>query len=141
MIHTVLLGFQVFEIAAGVITLLVGAVGVMNIMLVVVGERTNEIGLCKAIGASRRDIFVQFLAEAIAVCGTAGVLGALLGVGASQLVAAFSPPDGPLSSPPVLDPLTVISLAGSLVAVGIVAGVLPAFRASRIPPAEALRAT
>ncbi len=140
MIHTVLLGFQIFEIAAGVITLLVGAVGVMNIMLVVVGERTHEIGLRKAIGASRRDIFVQFLAEAVAVCGAAGVLGAALGVGASQLMARYAPPDGPLSSPPVLDPVTVTALAGSLIAVGIVAGVLPAFRASRIAPVEALRA-
>ena len=98
MIQSVLLGFRVFQVAAGVITLLVGAVGVMNIMLVVVGERINEIGLRKAIGASRRDIFVQFLAEAIAVCGTAGLLGAGLGVGASQLMARYVPPDGPLSS-------------------------------------------
>ena len=83
---------------------------------------------------------MQFLAEAIAVCGVAGVLGAVLGVGVCQFMARFLPLDGPLSSPPVLDPITVITLAGSLIAVGIVAGVLPAFRASRTPPSEALRA-
>jgi putative ABC transport system permease protein len=111
----------------------------MNIMLVVVGERTAEIGLRKAVGARDRAIFVQFLAEAAAVCGASGVAGALLGIGFTKLVAWLSPPEGPLASPPLLDPFAIAVVVAGLVGVGIVAGVLPAVRAARIPPAEALR--
>jgi putative ABC transport system permease protein len=131
--------FRVFLLSAGVVTLLVGAVGVMNIMLVVVGERTAEIGLRKAVGARDRAIFVQFLAEAAAVCGASGVAGALLGIGFTKLVAWLSPPEGPLASPPLLDPFAIAVVVAGLVGVGIVDGVLPAVRAARIPPAEALR--
>jgi putative ABC transport system permease protein len=131
---------HVFQLAAGIITLLVGAVGVMNIMLVVVGERTNEIGLRKAVGASSRAIFVQFFAEAAAICGLSGLLGAALGVATTQAFGAAAPPGTPASSPPLLDPVTVIAIALSLVAVGLLAGIAPAVRAARIPPAEALRA-
>jgi putative ABC transport system permease protein len=130
---------RIFLIVAGVITLLVGAVGVMNIMLVVVGERIKEIGLRKAVGGTRRAIFVQFLVEAVLVCGASGLLGAGLGVAATQLLATFSPPGAPTASPPVLDPVTVIAVVASLVVVGIVAGIAPAVRAARVPPAEALR--
>jgi putative ABC transport system permease protein len=130
---------RIFLIVAGVITLLVGAMGVMNIMLVVVGERTKEIGLRKAVGGTRRAIFVQFLAEAAVVCGVSGLLGAGLGVAATQTLGAVSPPGTPTASPPVLDPVTVIAVVASLVAVGIVAGIAPAVRAARVPPAEALR--
>ena len=138
-VFTLFTAFRVFLLSAGVTTLLVGAVGVMNIMLVVVGERSAEIGLRKAVGATNRAIFAQFLAEATAVCGASGVAGALLGVGLTKLVAAISPPESPLASPPLLDPFAVAVVVGSLVGVGIVAGVLPALRAARIPPAEALR--
>ncbi|MGI9592213.1 MAG: ABC transporter permease [Myxococcota bacterium] len=141
MVHALVLGFRIFLLAAGIITLLVGAVGVMNIMLVVVGERTREIGLRKAVGASSGAIFRQFLAEATLVCGASGILGAALGVGFTQLVSAFSPPEGPFASTPVLVPSTAALIVGSLVLVGIVAGVVPAVRAARVPPAEALRAS
>lgn len=130
-----------FLISAGVITLLVGAIGVMNIMLVVVGERVNEIGLRKAIGGTSRAIFAQFLAEAVTVCGGAGLLGTGLGVAATQLVGAISPPGSATASPPVLDPVTVTAVVASLIAVGLVAGVAPALRAARVPPADALRAS
>jgi putative ABC transport system permease protein len=139
-IFNLLTALRVFQLAAGVITLMVGAVGVMNIMLVVVGERTNEIGLRKAVGASSRDIFVQFFTEAAAVCGLSGLLGAVLGVATTQAFGATAPPGTPGSSPPLLDPVTVIAIAVSLVAVGLVAGIVPAVRAARTPPAEALRA-
>ncbi len=139
MVHTIFLGFRIFLVAAGGITLLVGAIGVMNIMLVVVGERTNEIGLRKAVGASSRSIFLQFVAEASAVCGLSGLLGALLGIGFTRLIASLAPPDGPFGSPPVLDPFLIAVIVSALAAVGIVAGVVPAARAARIPPAEALR--
>ncbi len=132
--------FRVFLLSAGVVTLLVGAVGVMNIMLVVVGERTAEIGLRKAVGARDRAIFAHFLAEAAAVCGASGVAGALLGIGLTKLIAQVSPPESPLASPPLLDPFAIAVVVAGLVGVGIVAGVLPAVRAARIPPAEALRA-
>ena len=131
--------FRVFLLSAGVVTLLVGAVGVMNIMLVVVGERTAEIGLRKAVGASDRAIFAQFVAEAAAVCGASGVAGALLGIGFTKLVAWLSPPESPLASPPLLDPFAIAVVVAGLVGVGVVAGVVPAVRAARIPPAEALR--
>jgi putative ABC transport system permease protein len=132
---------RIFLVMAGVITLLVGAVGVMNIMLVVVGERINEIGLRKAVGGTSRAIFLQFLMEAAAVCGISGALGAGLGVAATQILGAVSPPGTPSASPPVLDPTTVIAVVTSLVAVGMVAGIAPAVRAARVPPAEALRAS
>jgi putative ABC transport system permease protein len=139
-IHTLFFGLRIFLVSAGVITLLVGAVGVMNIMLVVVGERTSEIGLRKAVGGSNRAIFVQFLAEAAAVCGLSGLLGSALGVGFVQLMAKHVPEDGALSSMPILEPVTVVVIVNALVAVGIVAGVVPAVRAARVAPAEALRA-
>jgi putative ABC transport system permease protein len=139
-LHTLFFGLRLFLVSAGVITLLVGAVGVMNIMLVVVGERTSEIGLRKAVGGSNRAIFVQFLAEAGAVCGLSGALGAALGVAFVQIVAHNAPEGGPISSMPILEPATVVVIVCALVAVGIVAGIVPAIRAARVPPAEALRA-
>ncbi|MEE9608484.1 MAG: ABC transporter permease [Myxococcota bacterium] len=138
-IYASLDALRLFLVFAGIITLMVGAVGVMNIMLVVVGERVNEIGLRKAVGGTSRAVFVQFLAEATAVCGVSGVLGAALGVGGAQLLGALSPPGTATSSPPLLDPVTVLAIVGSLVAVGIVAGVVPAVRAARVDPAQALR--
>jgi len=141
LVHGLFLGFRIFLVTAGLVTLLVGAIGVMNIMLVVVGERINEIGLRKAVGATNRSIFLQFLAEAASVCGLSGILGAALGVGLTRLVAAVAPAGSQYSSPPELSAATVTLIAVSLVAVGIVAGVLPAVRAARVPPAEALRAT
>jgi putative ABC transport system permease protein len=139
-VYNIMSGLRIFLVAAGVITLLVGAIGVMNIMLVVVGERTQEIGLRKAVGASSRSIFVQFMAESSAVCGISGLLGAMLGIGLTQLLGGVSPPGAPTASPPVLDPFTLAAIVTSLTAVGVVAGLLPALRASRIPPSEALRA-
>jgi ABC-type antimicrobial peptide transport system permease subunit len=112
----------------------------MNIMLVVVGERTQEIGVRKAIGARGRDIFIQFLAEATVVATASGLLGAGLGIGMVQIIAAVIPEGTAYQSPPIFDPLIVGVLTLSLVGVGIVSGAIPALRAARIPPAEALRA-
>lgn len=145
-IHEVLLildnlffGLRLFMVAAGLITLLVGAVSVMNIMLVVVAERTREIGLRKAVGAPGGAIFRAFLAEAASVCVLAGALGAALGIGLAELVASRTDPGEGVISPPQVEPAMILALVGVLVAVGIAAGVLPAWRAARIPPAEALR--
>jgi putative ABC transport system permease protein len=140
-VRQLFLGFRIFLVAAGGVTLLVGAIGVMNVMLVVVGERTHEIGLRKAVGATNRAIFLQFLTEAAAVCGVSGLIGALLGVGFTKLMARLVPENGPLSNVTVLDPFIISVMVIALVAVGVVAGVVPALRAARIPPAEALRAS
>lgn len=129
---------RLFNVVAGVATLLVGAIGVMNIMLVIVGERRAEIGLRKAVGATSRAIFLQFLVESTSVCLLSGLVGAGLGITLAQLVAKLAP-DTPFASTPVLDLLTVVTLTAALIAVGIVAGVAPALRASQVPPAEALR--
>lgn len=132
-------GLRIFMLAAALITLLVGAIGVMNIMLVVVAERTKEIGLRKAVGAPRRAIFISFLAEATVVCLISGSFGATLGMGLAFLVAKQADPSKRVISPPELDALNVLGLVATLVAIGIVAGVAPAWRAARVPPAEALR--
>jgi putative ABC transport system permease protein len=130
---------QLFFLVAGLVTLLVGAVGVMNMMLVVVGERTWEIGLRKALGARSRDVFAQFLLEAVIVAGSAGVLGAAGGVGMLQLTkSVFS--QGGIRVTGWPDPLTTLAITLALVAVAVIAGVMPALRAARVSPAEALRA-
>nr|MDT0658303.1 ABC transporter permease [Micromonospora sp. DSM 115978] len=116
------------------ISLLVGGVGVSNIMLVSVRERTREIGLRKAVGARPRDIGVQFLLEAVLLTSLGGVTGMALGVSAALLVGAVSP---------VPAAITWWSLAlafGVSAAVGIVFGVVPAQRAGRLDPVVALRA-
>ena len=132
-------GLKVFLVGAGLVTLLVGAVGVMNIMLVVVGERIQEIGLRKALGASDRAIFTLFLAEAAAVSSISGTLGALVGFLLIMLTRNNLAPGDPLINEPVFDPTTTATVVTCLVLVGIVAGIIPAIRASRIPPAESLR--
>ncbi|WP_327006518.1 ABC transporter permease [Dactylosporangium sp. NBC_01737] len=115
------------------ISLLVGGVGVSNIMLVSVRERTKEIGLRKAVGARPRDIGVQFLLEAVLLTTLGGFIGMALGIGAALLVAALSP---------VPAAITWWSLAlafGVSAAVGIIFGVVPAQRAGRLDPVVALR--
>jgi len=139
LVRAVFGGIHVFLFAASALTLFVGAIGVMNIMLVVVRERRREIGLRKAVGATRRAIFVQFLAEASAVAVGAGMLGALLGLALVQFLASLLPADDPAASPPLYDPATAAILAIALAITAISASVLPAVRAASVPPAESLR--
>jgi putative ABC transport system permease protein len=115
------------------IGLLVGGVGVMNIMLVSVTERTREIGVRKAIGARRRDITAQFLMEAVALTGMGGALGILFGGGIAQLVRMTTPMQTAVPMWAV-----VMGLAVSA-GVGLIFGVWPAMKASRLDPVEALR--
>jgi putative ABC transport system permease protein len=115
------------------ISLLVGGVGVSNIMLVSVRERTREIGLRKAMGARQRDILLQFLIEAVLLCVVGGVIGIGIGVGTSLLVDTFSP------LPAVIawwSPALAFAVSA---AVGIFFGVAPARRAGRLDPVVALR--
>jgi putative ABC transport system permease protein len=116
------------------ISLLVGGIGIMNIMLVSVTERTREIGLRKAVGAKRRDILVQFLIEAMTMALVGGALGIVLGAAGSLAVAAFQP------DLPVAVTLGSVALAtGFSAAIGLFFGIYPAFRASQLSPIDALR--
>lgn len=133
-----LFAIQLFMAVAGTLTLGVGAVGVMNIMLVVVGERTREIGVRKALGARDRDIFVQFLSEAVVVALGAGLLGTLGGLALLRATAGIFERVG-IAVGVWPDAFTQAVVLGALIGVAIVAGALPALRAARVPPAEALR--
>jgi putative ABC transport system permease protein len=115
------------------ISLVVGGVGVMNIMLVSVSERTREIGLRKAVGARTRDVLRQFLLEAVALTVSGGVAGILLGIGAALLVGRFSP------VPAAITGWSVALAFGVSVAVGVFFGVWPARKAARMQPIMALR--
>ncbi len=134
-----MMAMRIFLYGAGLVTLLVGAVGVMNIMFVVVGERTHEIGLRKAVGARSRDVFGQFLAEAFVVSVAASIVGGAAGIGLVHAVVAGQRAQGQVVGEVVIDPLTIGVLLFALAATAVVAGVLPARSAARIPPSEALR--
>ena len=120
-------------IASTAISLLVGGVGIMNIMLVSVTERTHEIGLRRAIGARRRDILAQFLAEAITLCAVAGAVGLALGVFGEFIVARLS------SWPLIITPSPGATAFLASVGVGVIFGYLPAHRAAALNPIDALR--
>ena len=115
------------------ISLLVGGIGIMNMMLTAVTERTREIGLRKAVGARRSDISVQFLAESIALTFLGGVIGVLLGIGVSAALSAFFSITTSVSIP------SVLLAAGVSIGIGVVFGYYPALRASGMNPVEALR--
>jgi len=124
----------VFLSAIAGISLLVGGIGVMNIMLVTVTERTREIGLRKAIGAKRRDILFQFLIEAMTLSLLGGAIGIAIGAGGAAAVAKLSQ-----QFQPSVSPVTVLLAVGVSAFVGLFAGLYPAQRAARMNPIEALR--
>jgi len=113
--------------------LVVGGIGVMNIMLVTVTERTREIGIRKSIGARRSDICVQFLIEAVVLTGLGGILGLSLGWGGGNLIGKV------VGVTPIVTTGAIILAVGISCGIGIVFGVYPAIKASLLDPIEALR--
>jgi putative ABC transport system permease protein len=125
----------IFAVLVGVValSLVVGGIVIMNIMLMVVSERTREIGLRKAVGAKRQDIMSQVLTESITLSTVGGVLGILLGSVLAQIISALSP------LPARLEPWSVFVGVGITAAVGLFFGAYPASRAAALDPIEALR--
>lgn len=115
------------------ISLFVGGIGVMNIMLVSVTERTREIGLRMALGARRKDILVQFLIEAVVLCLLGGVTGMALGTGGAYLIARLA------KWPPLVSWWTALLAFAFSAAIGLIFGILPANKAAKLNPIEALR--
>ncbi|MEZ5313053.1 MAG: FtsX-like permease family protein [Thermoanaerobaculia bacterium] len=118
------------------VALLVGGIGIMNIMLVSVTERTREIGIRKAVGARRQDVLAQFLIEAVTLSLVGGGIGLGVGYGLGALVASLLPGEWP----PAHVPIWAVALAMSFsVVVGVFFWIYPAGKASRLDPIEALR--
>jgi putative ABC transport system permease protein len=139
------LGLKILMGFIGTLTLGIGGVGLMNIMLVSVTQRTREIGVQKALGAQRRYILLQFLAEALTITFIGGILGVILAyvvalsVGRLTLYSAFAKNGEAGDIRLIIAPSTLIAATLILGAVGLVSGMVPAFRASRLDPIEALR--
>jgi putative ABC transport system permease protein len=132
----------VFKMVMGAIagiSLIVGGIGIMNILLASVSERTREIGIRRATGARARDILVQFLAESVAITGVGSLLGVVLGLAGSVAVTALI---RHLTGAPLEATFTWTSImvaVDSAVLVGLAFGIYPALRASRLDPVEAIR--
>jgi len=127
------MGVKIAAFVIGIIALVVAGIGIMNIMLVAVTERTREIGLRKALGAPRRSIMMQFLMEAVILCNIGGVVGVLVGFGLGNLVSVFAHYDASVP----LEWAVIGLLFCSMVGIGF--GLLPAIRASQLDPIDALR--
>jgi putative ABC transport system permease protein len=127
---------RIFNLVLGSIasiSLLVGGIGIMNIMLATVSERTREIGIRRALGARRRDIIEQFLIETTVMASSGGLIGVLLGVAGASLVSQLS------GMPAVIRPWSPVVAFLIAVTIGVIFGVYPARRAARLDPVEALR--
>ncbi len=133
--------FQALTTLIGGLCILVGGIGIMNIMLVTIAERIKEIGLRKALGATGRDIVRQFLVECMMLCIVSGVVGTVIGAVFCNIVALFGHAALPDVIPRqlLLNPLGLILGLGTAVVCGMTFGMMPALRASRLDPSEALR--
>jgi len=137
MVGTIFNVMNMFLGAVGMVTLALGAIGVINIMLVAVSERTHEIGLRKALGATNRSILFHFFLEGLLLTLGSGVIGMGLAAGLMALMGGIQGPGG--FDPPKLVPMSAMLAIGSLTAAGVVAGLYPARKAAMLQPVEALR--
>lgn len=130
---------NIFLVVIASISLFVGGIGIMNIMLVTVTERTREIGIRKAIGAKPRDILTQFMIESVMLCLVGGLIGMVLGVGAAMGLDASKISIGGSPMHTVVSPTIVVISIGFALVVGLFFGIYPARRAAKLNPIDALR--
>ncbi|MBI4832270.1 MAG: ABC transporter permease [Candidatus Lindowbacteria bacterium] len=133
----VTIGMQIFLGAASIVTLLIGGIGVMNIMFVSINERIHEIGIIKAVGAKQRQVFLQFMVESIFVTFFAGLIGVIVGCSTCIILGMIQLPR--FVAAPEIDPFVMTISFLAITVVGILSGILPALKGSRMQIVEALR--